>query len=104
MFLCLILLLQHEFRVTQSLTCPCCPLCCVPPPPSLHPIPSPPPLTTGEDMRKLDAGVHVVSGTPGRVKDMMERQKLRTRHIKVGNCLCVCFVGGGVSVSDSVCG
>jgi hypothetical protein len=38
----------------------------------------------GEDMRKLDAGVHVVSGTPGRVKDMMERQKLRTRHIKVG--------------------
>lgn len=34
-------------------------------------------------MRKLDAGVHVVSGTPGRVKDMMERQKLRTRNIKV---------------------
>lgn len=48
-------------------------------------------------MRKLDAGVHVVSGTPGRVKDMMERQKLRTRHIKVTVC-----VGG--SVSDSVFG
>lgn len=43
-------------------------------------------------MRKLDAGVHVVSGTPGRVKDMMERQKLRTRHIKVT----VCVWGGGV--------
>jgi hypothetical protein len=28
-------------------------------------------------MRKLDAGVHVVSGTPGRVKDMMEKQKVR---------------------------
>jgi hypothetical protein len=39
-------------------------------------------------MRKLDAGVHVVSGTPGRVKDMMERQKLRTRHIKVGEGGC----------------
>lgn len=34
-------------------------------------------------MRKLDAGVHVVSGTPGRVKDMMEKQKLRTRAIKL---------------------
>lgn len=34
-------------------------------------------------MRKLDAGVHVVSGTPGRVKDMMEKQKLRTRAIKM---------------------
>jgi ATP-dependent RNA helicase len=39
-------------------------------------------LPPGEDMRKLDSGVHVVSGTPGRVKDMMEKQKLRTRHIK----------------------
>lgn len=39
--------------------------------------------SVGEDMRKLDAGVHVVSGTPGRVKDMMEKQKLRTRHIKL---------------------
>jgi hypothetical protein len=31
-------------------------------------------------MRKLDAGVHVVSGTPGRVKDMMEKQKVTARH------------------------
>ena len=39
--------------------------------------------SVGEDMRKLDAGVHVVSGTPGRVKDMMEKTKLRTRNIKL---------------------
>lgn len=51
--------------------------------------------SVGEDMRKLDAGVHVVSGTPGRVKDMMERQKLRTRHIKVGGR------GGGVGGGTS---
>jgi superfamily II DNA/RNA helicase len=31
-------------------------------------------------MRKLDAGVHVVSGTPGRVKDMMEKQKVSEVH------------------------
>lgn len=37
----------------------------------------------GEDMRKLEAGVHVVSGTPGRVWDMLGREKLRTRHIKL---------------------
>ena len=28
----------------------------------------------GEDIRKLDAGVHVVSGTPGRVYDMIRRR------------------------------
>jgi ATP-dependent RNA helicase len=27
--------------------------------------------------------VHCVSGTPGRVNDMCQRQKLRTRHIKL---------------------
>ncbi|EFJ40071.1 eukaryotic initiation factor [Volvox carteri f. nagariensis] len=36
----------------------------------------------GEDIRKLDSGVHVVSGTPGRVFDMIQRRNLRTRHIK----------------------
>ncbi|KAL0744065.1 hypothetical protein Bca4012_085578 [Brassica carinata] len=30
----------------------------------------------GEDMRKLEHGVHVVSGTPGRVCDMINRIKL----------------------------
>jgi len=37
----------------------------------------------GEDMRKLDYGQHVVSGTPGRVMDMIKRRNLRTRNIKV---------------------
>ena len=37
----------------------------------------------GEDIRKLDYGQHVVSGTPGRVADMIRRRNLRTRHIKV---------------------
>ena len=34
-------------------------------------------------MRKLEAGVHVVSGTPGRVFDMIKRRSLRTREIKL---------------------
>ena len=37
----------------------------------------------GEDIRKLDYGQHVVSGTPGRVFDMIRRRTLRTRGIKV---------------------
>ena len=36
----------------------------------------------GEDIRKLDYGQHIVSGTPGRVFDMIRRKNLRTRHIK----------------------
>ncbi|XP_062177222.1 eukaryotic initiation factor 4A-III homolog B isoform X2 [Alnus glutinosa] len=36
-----------------------------------------------EDIRKLEHGVHVVSGTPGRVCDMIKRRTLRTRHIKI---------------------
>lgn len=36
----------------------------------------------GEDIRKLDYGQHVVSGTPGRVFDMIRRRNLRTRGIK----------------------
>lgn len=34
-------------------------------------------------MRKLDYGQHVVSGTPGRVIDMIKRRNLRTRNIKI---------------------
>jgi translation initiation factor 4A len=30
-----------------------------------------------EDMRKLDAGQHIVVGTPGRVFDMISRKVLR---------------------------
>nr|WCZ58621.1 eukaryotic initiation factor 4A-III [Seculamonas ecuadoriensis] len=37
----------------------------------------------GEDIRRLDYGCHVVSGTPGRVFDMIQRRSLRTRNIKM---------------------
>jgi ATP-dependent RNA helicase len=37
----------------------------------------------GDDIRKLDYGQHIVSGTPGRVYDMIRRKNLRTRHIKM---------------------
>ena len=37
----------------------------------------------GLDMRKLEAGVHMVSGTPGRVFDMIKRRSFRTREIKL---------------------
>lgn len=36
-----------------------------------------------EDIRKLDYGQHIVSGTPGRVFDMIKRRNLRTRSIKM---------------------
>ncbi|KAJ8597427.1 DEAD-domain-containing protein [Rhizopogon salebrosus TDB-379] len=36
-----------------------------------------------EDIRKLEHGQHVVSGTPGRVFDMIRRNTLRTRNIKM---------------------
>jgi superfamily II DNA/RNA helicase len=32
---------------------------------------------TGEDMRKLDYAQPIVSGTPGRVIDMIDRESLR---------------------------
>lgn len=39
--------------------------------------------SVGEDMKKLEYGQHVVSGTPGRVYDMIKRRCLRTRRIKM---------------------
>lgn len=39
----------------------------------------------GEDIKKLEYGQHVVSGTPGRVFDMIRRRNLRTRNIKVSS-------------------
>ncbi|XP_035225399.1 eukaryotic initiation factor 4A-I-like [Stegodyphus dumicola] len=36
-----------------------------------------------EDIRKLEMGVHVVVGTPGRVFDMINRKALRTDHIRI---------------------
>jgi ATP-dependent RNA helicase len=37
----------------------------------------------GEDIRRLDYGVQAISGTPGRVFDMIRRRHLRTRNIKM---------------------
>lgn len=37
----------------------------------------------GEDIRRLDYGVQVVSGTPGRVHDMIQRRNLKTKNIKM---------------------
>ncbi|RYH30436.1 DEAD/DEAH box helicase [archaeon] len=37
----------------------------------------------GEDIRRLDYGVQVVSGTPGRVYDMIQRKNLRTKNVKM---------------------
>lgn len=34
-----------------------------------------------EDIKKLDHGQHIVSGTPGRVFDMIKRKNLRTSKI-----------------------
>lgn len=38
--------------------------------------------SVGEDMRKLESSVQIVSGTPGRVFDMIQRRALRTKNIK----------------------
>ncbi|KAL5640378.1 hypothetical protein ACGC1H_007590 [Rhizoctonia solani] len=40
-------------------------------------------VPVGEDIRKLNHGQHVISGTPGRVFDMIRRRNLRTRNIKI---------------------
>lgn len=37
----------------------------------------------GDDIKRLDFGVQVVSGTPGRIFDMIQRKNLRTRNIKM---------------------
>lgn len=39
--------------------------------------------SVGEDIRKLESGVQVVSGTPGRIFDMMRRRHLNTKHLKM---------------------
>ncbi|ORX46224.1 DEAD-domain-containing protein [Piromyces finnis] len=36
-----------------------------------------------EDIKKLEYGQHIISGTPGRVGDMIRRRTLRTRHVKM---------------------
>ena len=37
----------------------------------------------GEDIKRLEAGVHIVSGSPGRIFDMIRRRNLRTDGIKL---------------------
>jgi ATP-dependent RNA helicase len=39
--------------------------------------------SVGDDIRILQSGVQVVSGTPGRVSDMIRRRVLKTRNIKM---------------------
>jgi translation initiation factor 4A len=36
-----------------------------------------------DDQRKLESGVQIVVGTPGRVYDMINRRSFRTDHIKM---------------------
>jgi ATP-dependent RNA helicase len=38
--------------------------------------------SVADDIRKLEVGVHMLSGTPGRVFDLIKRKTLDTRHIK----------------------
>jgi len=38
--------------------------------------------SVGDDVRRLEGGVHVVSGTPGRVYDMIQRRALRTKALR----------------------
>jgi len=39
--------------------------------------------SVGEDLRTLEAGVHIISGTPGRTYDMIGRRALDTRHLEL---------------------
>ncbi len=39
--------------------------------------------SVAEDVKRLEYGVHVVSGTPGRVFDMINRKALRTRGVNI---------------------
>jgi len=36
-----------------------------------------------DDRKKLQSGVHVVVGTPGRVFDMIQKGYLKTDHLKI---------------------
>jgi ATP-dependent RNA helicase len=39
--------------------------------------------SVSEDVKALERGVHLVSGTPGRVKEMIMRRALNTAHIRL---------------------
>jgi len=36
-----------------------------------------------EDVRQLEHGTHIVSGTPGRVYDMIQRRTFKTNNVKL---------------------
>merc|ERR1712149_122315 len=40
-------------------------------------------MGVSDDIRALEAGVHIVSGTPGRVFHMIQQRHFSTRHIKM---------------------
>ena len=40
----------------------------------------------GEDIRALQSGVQVISGTPGRVMDMISRRHLNTKNLTMQRC------------------
>ncbi len=44
----------------------------------------------GEDIRKLDYGQHVVSGTPGRVFGELQTKQVELKLGCVYGCVCVC--------------
>lgn len=46
-----------------------------------------------DDQRKLESGVHVVVGTPGRVNDMIQRQSLR-KHSFISDFSSECISSG----------
>ncbi|ODV94488.1 hypothetical protein PACTADRAFT_4429 [Pachysolen tannophilus NRRL Y-2460] len=39
--------------------------------------------SVGQDIRALESGQHIVSGTPGRVLDMIKRRSLSIRHVQI---------------------
>jgi ATP-dependent RNA helicase len=39
--------------------------------------------SVSEDIKKIEQGLHVVSGTPGRIYDMIQRNILRPNHLKI---------------------
>ena len=36
-----------------------------------------------DDINRLEKGVQIISGTPGRIYDMIQRKHLKTRNIKM---------------------
>lgn len=39
--------------------------------------------TLSQDIKQIQSGVHIISGTPGRVYDLIQRQVINTKHIRI---------------------